>query len=330
MRTKMSNITNFNFFNNLFSRPKFTIINRMKTQDVQCSQILKSLKNRYILKEFKKIICLWYEPKAFSTVKFHFKQIIAIFNGKFKGYKKCNTYYHDLNHTKDIFLACIRLIDGYNLKNEKMPQNLVVNLLLAALYHDVGYIQEESDHHGTGAKFTQFHVQRSVEFIENHFVELKIEEENLDIISQLIQSTGLSVDINKLDFVETIELIAGYMLGTADLLGQMADRNYLEKLLFLFYEFKEAGISGYNTEFDILQQTLGFYNLVKNRFSSEFNDVYTYVENHFAERYSIPRNLYIEAIEKHIDYIKRILDDNSTNFRKKLKRMNWTGNSIFL
>ena len=31
----------------------------------------------------------------------------------------------------------------------------------------------------------------------------------------------------------------------ADLVGQMSDRAYLEKLLFLYYEFKEAGFPGY-------------------------------------------------------------------------------------
>ena len=31
------------------------------------------------------------------------------------------------------------------------------------------------------------------------------------------------------------------MLGTADLIGQMADRYYLEKLLLLYEEFSEAG-----------------------------------------------------------------------------------------
>ena len=104
----------------------------MKTDIIQIANTVKSQKNCHILKEVKKIFCYWYDHKAFKIISLQFGRIIAIFNGKFKGYKKCNTHYHDLDHTKDIFLACARLIDGYNCDNEKMPQGLVINLLSAA------------------------------------------------------------------------------------------------------------------------------------------------------------------------------------------------------
>ena len=52
--------------------------------------------------------------------------------------------------------------------------------------------------------------------------------------------------------------ILGKMLGTADLLGQMSDRTYLEKLPFLYLEFKHAGIDGVGTELDFFDSTPGF------------------------------------------------------------------------
>ena len=44
-------------------------------------------------------------------------------------------------------------------------------------------------------------------------------------------------------------------LGTADLMVQMAGRIYLEKLLFLFYEFREGAIAEYDTEMELLNKS---------------------------------------------------------------------------
>jgi len=116
-------------------------------------------------------------------------------------------------------------------------------------------------------------------------------------------------------------MIAGTILATADLLGQMSDRAYLEKLLFLYYEFREAGIEGYNTEFDILRKTLDFYEITQTRLETTLKGSYLYAAVHFAVRKEINYNLYMEAIEHHMEYLKRILADESTNFRHKLKRL---------
>ncbi len=64
------------------------------------------------------------------------------------------------------------------------------------------------------------------------------------------------------------------MLGSADLLGQMSDRAYLEKLLFLYKEFREAGIPGFNTEFDIIRKTVDFYEITVQRLRGPFAEAY--------------------------------------------------------
>jgi len=101
----------------------------------------------------------------------------------------------------------------------------------------------------------------------------------------------------------------------------MADRAYLEKLLFLYYEFKEAGFAGYDTEFDILRKTMGFYSLTMDRLDGEFHGVRGLVRAHFAERWGTDADLYDEAMGRQMAYLQTILDDATTNFRKKLKRM---------
>jgi hypothetical protein len=110
------------------------------------------------------------------------------------------------------------------------------------------------------------------------------------------------------------------MLGTADLLGQMADRTYLEKLLFLFYEFREGGVRGYDNELDLLKKTIDFYTIIRKRFASELDSVNEYMRYHFKVRWNLDRDLYMEAIENNIHYLKLILENHEKDYRDYLKR----------
>jgi hypothetical protein len=287
---------------------------------IQLPKLVDAGNPKILLKEIKDIIKKNYGLKSFNNFSNTFELIVKLFNGQFRNYKKCNTEYHDINHTMDVLLATARLMDGYNIGRAKLPENLGINLLAAALFHDTGYIQEEDDEEGTGAKYTKNHEARSKIFLEKNQELFMIKKEDVVIIGRLIECTTLQPDIKNLDFESLEEKEAGFMLGSADLLGQMADRKYLEKLLFLYYEFKEAGINDYKTEYDIIRKTIDFYTFTKKRLSDTFTGVYNYSKFHFRERYNIDKDLYIEAIDRQIDYLKTIIDDDTTNFRAKLKR----------
>jgi hypothetical protein len=276
-----------------------------------------------IFREVKKIFLYHFANNALRPVTDCFEKIGKLFAGKFRGYRACNTEYHNLDHTLATFLATARLLDGYMIGGGAMSGPLAVNLLVATLFHDTGYIQKSTDSQGTGAKYTSSHVERSVEFLAAHSGEFRIPENDARIITRLIQCTGLNADMAEIAFASKEEKAAGAMLGTSDLLGQMADRAYLEKLLFLYYEFREAGIPGYNTEYDILRKTVDFYELTKEKFTRTFMGVFNYDRPHFRERYGVDRNLYVEAIDRAIAYLHGIFADSSTNFRHKLKRGNW-------
>jgi len=56
----------------------------------------------------------------------------------------------------------------------------------------------------------------------------------------MIHCTGVNSDVSAIQFNEELERIVGYTLGTADLLGQMAADDYVDKLPTLFSEFAEA------------------------------------------------------------------------------------------
>jgi hypothetical protein len=290
---------------------------------VQLSHLIDTSTHRAIVAEVKKVFSYHYPVKYFSAVNRSYGLVKNLYEGKFPTYKACNTEYHNLSHTLDAMLAAIRLIDGHNMERLPFPVHLAVNLLNATLFHDTGYIQENTDHEGTGAKYTTFHVERSLQFMRNNHEAFKITPDDVSIIDNLIRCTGLMVKIESIPFSTPEEKTAGCILGTADLLGQMSDRAYLEKLIFLYYEFKEAGIKGFDTEFDLVRKTVDFYEFTKKRLAESYSNTYRYAQRHFSERFAIDHNLYMEAIDRHIGYLHKIIEDGTTNFRHKLKRGKW-------
>ena len=259
-----------------------------------------------------------FDFKGFNQVFF---DIIRLFRGEFYGYQKCNTEYHDLKHITDTLLAMTRLIHGYLIKNkDKLSEKSVYLGLLSALMHDTGYIQTLDDTFGTGAKYTLEHISRSILFIEKYFAQHNYSKDDLEFCKNCLLCTGYSIKLDEIHFSSDEEELLGKMMGTADLLGQMSSRDYLEKLLFLYYEFREGNVIGFESELDLLKKTLVFYHSIKEKFTRDFSNVIQYVIYHFQERWNIDKNLYYEAIEKNIQYLQYILDNHMKNYHDYLRR----------
>ncbi len=249
-----------------------------------------------------------------------FNMTVTLYRGKYPGYRSCNTEYHDLRHTTDTFLAMARLIHGAVLDGETFTDRHIGLGLITALFHDAGYIQEEHDKDGTGSKHTANHVQRSMDFLERHGSELGLSYEEIIEGLTIILCTDLTADISTVEFTSIKVELFGKMLGSADLLAQMADRTYLEKLLFLYYEFKEAGISGYESEVDLLQKTLAFYDFITQRLKTTLDATDRFMDSHFTSRWGTHSNLYRVAIAKQRNYLKQILEIQDSDPRDHLKR----------
>jgi len=288
-------------------------------EKVQLAMLLDHSNPSAIIEECRNIFILNYNVDSFKLIEDCFHLTESLFKGKFPGYRSCNTEYHNFAHTMDCFIAVMRLIDGRNISAQSIPEDVASDILLAALLHDTGYIQEAWDTTGTGAKYTKVHIKRSIEFTEKNAEAFKLNPEKVKRISSFIECTGLQSDCRILP--DDDKALAGSILGTADLLGQMSDRTYLEKLLFLYHEFTEAGLEGFETEFDILKKTLAFYESTMVRLNKNLMRCYEFAEYHFRSRYRVKENLYIEAIDKQMVYLKRIIEDNTSNFRSKLKRI---------
>ena len=288
----------------------------------QLSNILNHNDPNEVFKETKKIFTYHYSDKVFLRIEHMYKMINSLYNGTFTGYRYCNTVYHDFNHINHVLLATARIIDGLNVYEGSFSETKAVNLLLAALLHDTGYIQKSDDLEGTGAKYTAVHVERSIEFIRNNYKMLKLSPEDIPAISAMIECTSMTAD--PIDKFSGDELLCGAIMATADIIGQMSDRLYLEKLLFLYYEFLEAGIGGYKTAFNILERTYELYQSTKDRLDGKLCAFYELTKYHFQIRYNIDENLYIIAIENQINYLQNIiLESDDVNYKNKLRRLNF-------
>jgi hypothetical protein len=214
-----------------------------------------------------------------------------------------------------------RLMHGAFMSGENLTKEQVDLVLVCALMHDTGYIQTLDDELGTGAKYARTDTKRSIVFMDKYIADSGLSKEDFKHYPDILICTGLDTKINKIRFESREIELLGKMLGTADLLGQMADRTYLEKLLFLFYEFREGGVPGYDSELDLLKKTIDFYAMARRRFATDLNSINKYMRQHFKVRWDLDRDLYMEAIENHMNYLSFILEHHEEDYRDHLKRM---------
>jgi len=273
-----------------------------------------------VLDEVKRIVLLMFPDFDFGPFHNVFRDVLRLFRGEFPGYRKCDIQYHDLKHTTDCLLAMVRLIHGAFISGIKISDKDASLGLIASLLHDTGYIQENGDSTGTGAKYTLVHVKRSIRFAECYFSSDGYAREDFLNCRNYLECTGLDVRIGELQFDIPERELLGKMLGAADLLGQMANRTYLEKLPFLFREFEEGCVPGFECEFDLISKTPDFWEFSKKRMLTELGNVDAFMRPHFRVRWGVDRDLYREAIENNINYLKSVMKNHQGDYRKHLRR----------
>ncbi|MBU2573310.1 MAG: hypothetical protein KKH28_04455 [Elusimicrobia bacterium] len=287
---------------------------------VQFSQLVDMYNPAAVFEEVKSIFVSSYPVNEFEDVRKAYKDFMALYDGEYPGYCACNTHYHDKMHITDSLLAMARLIDGYNVVRKKMPVQLVKLGFMAAIFHDAGYIQSVHDMKGTGAKYTLTHVERSINFVKNYFAKHSYGRNNARIAANMILCTDMILPIEQIKFRSAIGKTAGLMLASADLLGQMASRCYLERLLFLYREFREGHVKGYSSELGLLRKTLDFSKFIQQRLKVTLKNTAQYVHLHFKKKYHIDKNFYREAMEKQLGYLQNTVLKNQKEYRKHLRR----------
>ena len=273
-----------------------------------------------VLDEVKTILTMVPQGIDFTPVSSAFRTTDDLYGGRFTGYRACNTMYHDLNHITDTFLAMARLIHGAVIEGKSLSNREITLSLIAALFHDAGYMQETHDTKGTGSKYTTNHVKRSMLFFRIYVEKHGFPEEEIAVGRSMILCTDLAVDIHGIRFISGQTELLGKMLGLADLFAQMADRKYLEKLLFLYHEFKEGMVDMYKDEVDFLRKTVDFYDLVDRRAATVLGRTNRFFLPHLKSRWNIHVDLYQEAIENHQNYLRQIVKMPQSDPRDHLRR----------
>jgi HD-GYP domain-containing protein (c-di-GMP phosphodiesterase class II) len=278
-----------------------------------------------IYKEIKLVISLMSKDFDYDFLDLCFENTEKIFNGRFPGYQASNTSYHNLDHTMAVALALIRLTHGiFKQKGQVFPPEILECGVISAFFHDTGLIQKSSDQHGTGAKYTKFHEERSILFVHEYLKSVGRTDRMSNICAQMIQCTKLSNLPSQLNFDSNEIREMGFILGTADIAAQMADRVYLERLPLLLEELKEGGVPGYDSTMDIYHQTVTFFKeVIRKRLYEEFGGIIEAMRHHFLDRWGIDQNLYVAAIENNINYIEylnKTCPQDKNFYRQYLRR----------
>lgn len=240
---------------------------------------------------------------------------IDSFSGRYDNYAPIDARYHDFEHTMQGTLCMARLLRGRHEAGGQPPltEPLFQLGIVAILLHDTGYLKQQNDRDGTGAKYTAVHVDRSAEFAARLLGEKGYSAKDICSVQNMIRCTGVDADLSAIPFQSDLEKLVGYALGTADLLGQMSAPDYVEKLPVLYSEFAEAAqhntnekhvIAFFSSAEDLMTKTPAFWkNYVRPRLEHEFVGLYRFLNNPYPDG----PNSYVERVEANMERLRQRL-----------------------
>ena len=247
-----------------------------------------------------------------------FELLNRAFDGDLPGYQKLKTLYHNRTHTNEVVLCTARMLHGLHLAGQGLDGDHIDAALIGALMHDIGYLMSDEEASGTGAQFTESHVMRGVEFTRRHLLELP--PALVEATTKVILLTDHRKHPGWVTFDDLQLQRAAYATATADLIGQMANREYLERVLLLYFEFEEAQMGGFADIHDLLEKTTAFYRMTKGRLDQDLNGMSVCLTRHFAKQAGAERNFYQESIDRNLDYLDRVVKTEREHRLERLKR----------
>lgn len=162
------------------------------------------------------------------------------------------------------------MIRGKHLREGGVSPRDWLHFIISLLCHDIGYVRGicQNDGHGryvtgkitpqgeettelregaTDAALTPYHVERGKLFVRERFARNR--HIDVDVLCANIEYTKFPVPAEN-------ESAANYpaLLRASDLIGQLADPNYMRKVSMLYAEFEETGMSkklGYKSAGDL-------------------------------------------------------------------------------
>ena len=235
------------------------------------------------------------------------------FLGTFKDYQAVDTAYHDFEHTLQGALCLARLLRGRHLAaaHPQLTQRMFQLGLLGILLHDSGYLKKRGDTEGTGAKYTVTHVERGVELVAELLGEKRFAAADIKSVQNMIHCTGMEAVLRAIPFQNDMERIVGFAVGTADLLGQLAAEDYVDKLPALYSEFAEAArfskdrthfVMTYSSANDLMRKTPVFWEkIVQRKLNRDFGGLYRFLN----DPYPHGPNEYLERVEANMQRLRK-------------------------
>ena len=166
--------------------------------------------------------------------------------------------YHDVNHTIMVTLVGQEILRGRHISVGGITPRDWLHFIVSLLCHDIGYVRNicRGDTDGsyvtniagdkvrvpegaTDASMTPYHVARSQLFVRERFGNALVQLNTAEIEAN-IEHTRFPVPDEEQH--EPTDDFPG-LIRAADLIGQLADINYLRKTAALFNEFRETRMS---------------------------------------------------------------------------------------
>ena len=170
----------------------------------------------------------------------------------------CDCPYHDANHTILVTDAGQAILRGKLIAQGDVSPQQWVHVMLALLFHDIGYLRGllKDDTEGsyiideagnrvnppagaTDAYMMPYHVTRGRLYIHERFANDPLVD--VATVASFIEMTRFPVPDDA--HYAPVDTLAG-LVRAADLIGQMGDPLYSQKLSRLFAEFLETGEAG--------------------------------------------------------------------------------------
>jgi hypothetical protein len=168
--------------------------------------------------------------------------------------------YHDVNHTIMVTMVGQEILRGRHVSIGGVTPQDWLHFVVSLLCHDIGYVRGicRGDRDGryvssltgdtvsvpegsTDAALTPYHVVRSKLFVRERFGKIGLSHLNSVQIETNIEHTRFPVPKDE-EHAATDDLPG--LLRAADLIGQLADIDYLRRTSALFTEFRETGMAG--------------------------------------------------------------------------------------
>jgi hypothetical protein len=285
---------------------------------IQLSALVNQENPNDVLKEVIRNFTRDYPIKYFTKVKSVFDDFLYNYRVAESEYPSDSEVYYDRKLSSDVFLAFSRLTVAYNIQNDTLPVDKVKLGLCISLFREIGRLEKDDI---SDRSTTIDYNAKTAKSVIDYFKKQKLFLKDLPYVEPIIRYSDIYMESPKITIKEKIYHEIAAMIGTANLIGQMSGRTYLEKLFFLYDEVRENKVINKDSVGDILKFWVKMYReKIKGRLKDDLKGLYTLYKLYFKEICGLDKNLYVEAIEKQLQYLEDILKKSPEEYMKDLKR----------